>query len=155
MLKSARIRPIGVIRTPFASVDECPIQPAFSSSEGTVELLPEYRAGLKGISAFTHIILLHYFHQSDQERLQARPFLGRRQRGIFTIRSPHRPNHLGLSVVRLLGTRNGRLRVRGVDMVDGTPLLDIKPYVPDFDARPKASSGWLSAALGTKRHAQT
>ncbi|OYD15218.1 tRNA (N6-threonylcarbamoyladenosine(37)-N6)-methyltransferase TrmO [candidate division WOR-3 bacterium JGI_Cruoil_03_51_56] len=154
MFKSARVRPIGIIHTPFKELKGCPIQPFFSSAEGTVEVFPEFRAGLKGIGRFSHIVLVYYFDRSDREDLVASPYLERRKRGIFTIRSPHRPNHIGISVVQLVSHRNGRLKVKQVDMLDHTPLLDIKPYVPDFDARPKASSGWLAKRLVEVRGAK-
>ena len=147
MLKSAKLRPIGVLRTPFVRTAGCPIQPAFSGAEGVVEVLPRYRDGLRGLGRFSHIYVLYLFDRSGREELIAAPFLERRRRGIFAIRSPHRPNHIGLSVLELLSSRSGRLRVRGVDMLDRTPLLDIKPYVPKFDYRPGASSGWLARHL--------
>jgi tRNA-Thr(GGU) m(6)t(6)A37 methyltransferase TsaA len=147
MLKSVRVRAIGTIRTPFSSPGDCPIQPAFSDAEGTIDVLPGYRAGLRGLGGFSHVYVLYLFDRSDREVLVAAPFLERRRRGIFAIRSPHRPNHIGISVLELLSSRTGRLRVRGVDMLDRTPLLDIKPYVPAFDYRPSASSGWLARHL--------
>ncbi len=155
MPKSVTVKPIGVIRTPFEKPEDCPIQPRFSDAEGIVEVLPEFRAGLRGIGQFSHIILVYRFHRSQSEKLAGAPFLERRKRGIFTIRSPHRPNHIGISAVRLLSHRNGRLRVRHVDMLDGTPLLDIKPYVPGFDVRADASSGWLERHLERGRGAKT
>ena len=147
MPESVKIRSIGVIRTPFKEAEGCPIQPRFSDAEGVIEVLPEFRAGLRGIGQFSHVILVYRFHRSQSEK--------RRQRGIFTIRSPHRPNHIGISAVRLLSHRNGRLRVRHVDMLDGTPLLDIKPYVPGFDVRDGASSGWLGKHLAGGSAAKT
>jgi tRNA-Thr(GGU) m(6)t(6)A37 methyltransferase TsaA len=142
-----RHRPIGVIRTPFVLPAGCPIQPRFSRTAGAVELDRRFAAGLRGITRFSHVILIYSFHRTDQEQLAARPFLDRARRGIFTIRSPHRPNRIGLSVVRLLSRRGARLRVTGVDMLDRTPLLDIKPYVPGFDSFPRATSGWLASHL--------
>jgi tRNA-Thr(GGU) m(6)t(6)A37 methyltransferase TsaA len=148
MLESAKVRSIGVIRTPFTVPAECPIQPAFSDAGGTIEVFEKYRAGLRGLGRFSHIYVLYLFDRSEREELVAAPFLERRRRGIFTIRSPHRPNHLGVSVLELASSRAGRLRVRGVDMLDRTPVLDIKPYVPEFDFRPGASTGWLARHLG-------
>lgn len=142
-----RHRPIGVIRTPFADPAGCPIQPRFSSAAGVVEVSPRFAAGMRGITQFSHVILVYSFHRTEQELLLARPFLDRARRGIFTIRSPHRPNHIGISVVRLVSRRGTRLRVTGVDMLDRTPLLDIKPYVPGFDSFPRARSGWLNPHL--------
>ena len=154
MSKSVTVKPIGVIHTPFTKPEDCPIQPRFSDAEGVVEVLPEFRAGLRGIGQFSHIILVYRFDRSQSEKLVGVPFLERSKRGIFTIRSPHRPNHIGISAVRLLSHRSGRLRVRHVDMLDGTPLLDIKPYVPGFDVRADASSGWLERHLEKRRGAK-
>jgi len=148
------VRPIGTIRTPFTSAVDCPIQPRFSRARGTVEVFPNYASGLRGITRFSHILLVYHFHRSDREHLFARPYLERRRRGIFTIRSPHRPNHIGISVVRLLSRRGSILAVAGVDILDRTPLLDIKPYVPRFDSFHRAASGWLAPRLKGRRNAQ-
>ncbi len=147
MPNSFRVKPIGYIRTPFEKPEDCPIQPHFSDARGTVELLPRYREGLRGIGGFSHVTLVYRLHRSNTERLVDRPFLENRRRGIFAIRSPHRPNHIGISVVRLLSHRNGRLAVRHVDMLDNTPLLDIKPHVPEFDTGTRVTSGWLARHL--------
>ncbi|HIE37810.1 MAG TPA: tRNA (N6-threonylcarbamoyladenosine(37)-N6)-methyltransferase TrmO [Anaerolineales bacterium] len=136
-------RPIGVIHSPFQEKRETPIQAAFSKAEGTVEVAPEYAAGLKDLEGFSHIILLYWFHQSEGPRLTVRPFLDREERGLFATRYPARPNPIGISVVELLGREGNRLRVRGVDVLDGTPLLDIKPFVPTFDHREGTEVGWL------------
>lgn len=117
-------------------------------------MFPEYRPGLRGIGRFSHVMVLYWFDRSPGAKLLAAPYLEKRKRGIFTIRSPHRPNRIGVSVLRLLSYRSGRLRVRHVDMLDGTPLLDIKPYVPEFDAHPDANSGWLARHLGGRRDAK-
>jgi tRNA-Thr(GGU) m(6)t(6)A37 methyltransferase TsaA len=136
------MQPIGVIRTPFAEGDEIPIQPAFSQATGQVEVYPEYAEGLQDIEGFSHIILLYALHRSSGYALRVKPFLDHQLRGVFATRHPRRPNPIGLSVVRLLGCRGATLDVEGIDVLDGTPLLDIKPYVPDFDLKAEARAGW-------------
>jgi len=154
MLNSSRVSIIGIVRTPFVNPAVCPIQSAFSDAAGTVEVFPEFRDGLAGIGSFTHIWLVYLFDRSGKAALRQRPLLDKRHRGVFSIRSPHRPSHLGISVVRLRSVRRGILRVEQVDMLDGSPLLDIKPYVPLFDARNEANSGWLGFQTSGKRIAE-
>jgi tRNA (adenine37-N6)-methyltransferase len=136
------LKPIGVIRTPFAEGDAIPIQPAFSQAVGRVEVFPEYGEGLDDIDGFSHIILLYALHRSSGYALRVKPFLDHHQRGIFATRHPQRPNPIGLSVVRLVARRGSMLEVEGIDVLDGTPLLDIKPYVPEFDSKADARAGW-------------
>ena len=139
--------PIGVIHTPFNSPEGMPLQPAGASGiRGEVEVFPEYRAGLKDLGGFSHVILLYHFHRSKQFRLEVVPFLDSETRGLFATRAPNRPNPIGLSVVRLLGIEGGILRIENVDILDGTPLLDIKPYVPVFDEQTSVRTGWLEGA---------
>lgn len=137
-------QPIGLIHTPFHSKDQTPIQPYRSKAAGKVKVLPDYEPGLEDVDGFSHIYLLYFFHHSDPGyQLTVTPFLDDQPKGLFATRYPRRPNPIGLSVVRLV-SRDGRvLRVEGIDVLDGTPLLDIKPYVPPFDAFPNASLGWL------------
>jgi tRNA-Thr(GGU) m(6)t(6)A37 methyltransferase TsaA len=140
-------RPIGVIHSPFAELEGMPIQPAGASgTQGTVELFPEYREGLKDLEGFSHIILLYHFHRSQGFDLQVIPFLDCKPRGLFATRAPRRPNPIGLSVVKLLDIRGGTLQIENIDILDGTPLLDIKPYVPEFDGPTAARTGWLEEA---------
>ena len=121
-----------------------PIQGTFKPEvEAWVELNEEYSRGLAGLEDFSHAIILYYFHKSNKERLLCRPFLEDRMHGIFTIRSPHRPNHIGFSVVRVCRIEDNRLYFREVDVLDGTPVLDIKPYVKYFDVRENVVSGWV------------
>ena len=137
-------QPIGVIHTPFKERAGMPIQPAGGSGvQGTVEVYPEFRKGLSDLKGFSHIMLLYYFHRSEGFNLRVVPFLDTRPRGLFATRAPRRPNPIGLSVVRLLGIEDGILRVENVDILDGTPLLDIKPYVPEFDTQKAIRTGWL------------
>lgn len=136
---------IGQIRSPFTRRDQTPIQPHRSQAAGRVEVLPEYEAGLQDLDGFSHIILLYVFHRADPGHdLTVTPFLDDEPKGLFATRYPRRPNPIGLSVVRL-ARREGRvLHVDGIDVLDGTPLLDIKPYAPPFDAHPDAEWGWLA-----------
>ncbi|MEZ4641601.1 MAG: tRNA (N6-threonylcarbamoyladenosine(37)-N6)-methyltransferase TrmO [Chloroflexota bacterium] len=148
--------PIGVIHTPHTALAGMPIQPSGAAdAPGTIELLPEFHAGLQDLDGFSHILLLYHFHRSHSFALTVVPFLDTEPRGLFATRAPRRPNPIGLSVVRLQGIVAGVLYVTGVDMLDGTPLLDIKPYVPDFDVPPittTITTGWLAQ---TARQAST
>jgi tRNA-Thr(GGU) m(6)t(6)A37 methyltransferase TsaA len=138
------IEPIGIIRTPYSEPREMPIQGRFKDDvEGWIELEERYVPGLKDLDQFSHQILIYYFHRSDREELEGRPYLEDQTHGIFAIRSPHRPNHLGLSVVKLQRIEGSRVYFTEVDVLDRTPLLDIKPYVEHFDRREGVRSGWL------------
>jgi tRNA (adenine37-N6)-methyltransferase len=136
------MRPIGVIHSPFTEKSSTPIQPSRSQAIGMVEIQPEYVDGLLDIEGFSHIILLYAFHQSSGYSLWVKPFLDDREHGLFATRYPCRPNPLGLSIVRLVSHFENALTIEGVDVLDGTPLLDIKPYVPDFDLRAEVRVGW-------------
>ena len=139
------VRPIGVIHTPFVAKEEAPIQGAFvPDTVGRVILLPEYAAGLKDIEGFSHLFLLYHFDRAGKVELVRPTFLDDEPHGIFAARHPCRPNGIGMTVVRLLGREGNILAVAGVDMLDGTPLLDIKPYIPRFDAHPEAVPGWFA-----------
>jgi tRNA-Thr(GGU) m(6)t(6)A37 methyltransferase TsaA len=145
-------RPIGVIHTPHKKIEGMPIQPSRAEGIlGTVEVLAEFAEGLADLDGFSHIVLLYHFHKSSGHQLSVVPFLDDRPRGLFATRAPRRPNPIGLSVVRLIGVEGNRLSVEDVDMLDGTPLLDIKPYVPEFDERSDIHLGWLEAARERKR----
>jgi tRNA (adenine37-N6)-methyltransferase len=134
--------PIGIIRSPFTEKSQTPIQPTRSQAVGQVEVAPEFAEGLQDIEDLSHIILLYLFHQSEGYSLLVKPFLDDRQHGVFATRYPYRPNPIGLSIVRLLSRHGNILEIEGVDVLDGTPLLDIKPYVPDFDVRADVRVGW-------------
>jgi len=142
--------PIGVIHTPFKVAKGTPIQPAAGRDiEGTVELFAEFIPGLKDIEGFSHIILIYYFHKAKRTAsLRSKPFLDNKVHGIFAIRAPTRPNQIGISVVRLLKVDGGVLHIRDIDILDGTPLLDIKPFFPDFDRKQKVRIGWLEGRKG-------
>lgn len=154
MAKTIRYTPIGTIHSPFREPNGVPIQSATARDvEGSVEIFPQYIGGLKDISGFSHLILIYHFHLACRGKLQVRPYLERRRKhGIFSTRSPARPNSIGISTVRLEGIRGKRLRIRDVDVVDGTPILDIKPYVPNFDYRRADKIGWYSGKLEKLRY---
>jgi len=136
--------PIGYVHSPFQTVDNMPIQPpGAADAKGTVEVLDDFRPGLRDLEGFSHLVLLYYFHRSKGFDLQVVPFLDDSSRGVFATRAPRRPNAIGLSIVHLTGMEGGTLHIRGVDVLDGTPLLDIKPYVPRFDAPANVRTGWL------------
>ncbi len=142
-------RPIGIIHSPFADIEGMPIQPTGASGvRGTVEVRPEFTAGLKDLEGFSHIILLYHFHQVQEAKLVVTPFMDSQPHGVFATRAPKRPNPIGLSIVKLLGIEDNILHIENVDVLDGTPLLDIKPYVPDFDRPPADRVGWLEQAKG-------
>jgi tRNA-Thr(GGU) m(6)t(6)A37 methyltransferase TsaA len=144
------MNPIGIIHTPFRQAEGMPVQPAGAVGvKGTVEVFEEFRAGLKDLDGFSHIILLYVFHRSQGFVLEVVPFLDTQPRGLFATRAPKRPNPIGLSTVRLDKIENGNLHVQNVDMLDGTPLLDIKPYVPEFDSHAQIRTGWLEQARKT------
>jgi tRNA-Thr(GGU) m(6)t(6)A37 methyltransferase TsaA len=137
------MRTIGVIHSPFTNKESTPIQVVRSQAIGWVEIYPEFAEGLKDIEELSHIHLLYIFHQSSGYSLHVKPFLDDREHGIFATRYPYRPNQIGLSIVRLLSRQDNRLTIAGVDILDATPLLDIKPYVPDFDIRTEdVRTGW-------------
>ena len=139
--------PIGIIHSPFMEPEGMPIQPKGAAGvKGTVEVFEDYRAGLKDLDGFSHIILLYHFHRSNGFNLHVVPFLDSQPRGLFATRAPKRPNPIGLSVVQLDKIEDGVLYIRNIDILDGTPLLDIKPYVPEFDAQVEARTGWLEKA---------
>lgn len=139
-----RYTPIGVIHSPFKDIEGMPIQPAGAKGDiGSVEVFQEYCEGLKDIEGFSHIILIYHFHLSRKHSLKAKPFLDDKARGVFAMRGPARPNPVGISAVRLVKVEGCVLHIEDVDIIDGTPLLDIKPYVPDFDWRPAERTGWL------------
>jgi tRNA-Thr(GGU) m(6)t(6)A37 methyltransferase TsaA len=141
--------PIGIIHSPFHDLAEMPIQPSGeASAPGTVEVYPEFSAGLKDLEGFSHIVLIYYLHKVRRMQLTVVPFLDSEPRGIFATRAPLRPNPIGLSVVRLEKIEGHLLFVDQLDVLDGTPLLDIKPYVPEFDDRPDVRIGWLEQARG-------
>ena len=139
-------QPIGIIRTKFTKKEDTPIQGIFAQdARGEVEVFPEYTEGLKDIDGFSHLILIYHFHLSEGYSLVAKPFLSDEEKGVFSIRHFKRPNPIGLSIVRLDQVKGNILEISEVDIIDGTPLLDIKPYVDQFDSRAEVKSGWVSS----------
>lgn len=139
------INPIGIIYSPYKTKEECPIQPIYSAdAEGKVEIFKEYAAGLKDIEMFSHLYLLYLFDRAGEIELVRPTFLDDKPHGIYASRHPCRPNGIGLSIVRLLRREGNILFVEGVDVLNETPLLDIKPYIPKFDVFDSASSGWVA-----------
>jgi tRNA-Thr(GGU) m(6)t(6)A37 methyltransferase TsaA len=150
--RTIQFKPIGVIHSPFPQRRAMPIQSAYADGVvGTVELHPQYVDGLKDLEGFSHLILLYHFHLSTGYQLQVRPFLDDEMRGVFATRAPNRPNPIGLSVVRLERVEGATLHIIDVDVVDGTPLLDVKPYVPHFDDRSNTRIGWLEHRVNGAR----
>ncbi len=138
---------IGLVHSPFKTIKGTPIQPSRAkNARGTVELFSEYAAGLSDLDGFSHIILVYHLHKAPPPRLMVTPFLDTQPRGLFATRAPSRPNPIGLSVVTLLGIDDNILAVDGLDILDQTPLLDIKPYVGEFDRREELRLGWLENA---------
>jgi tRNA-Thr(GGU) m(6)t(6)A37 methyltransferase TsaA len=141
-----KVKPIGIIHSPFQQATGTPIQPRFAEgAEGTVEVFSKYLPGLRNLEGFERIWLLYWFDRAEVEKcdLVVKPFLDATRRGVFATRAPARPNPIGVSAVRLLEVRGNLLRVRDLDILNGTPLLDIKPYLPQFDCFKVARSGWL------------
>lgn len=139
--------PIGTIETPFTSREGMPIQASGGKGiRGRVRLLPDYAEGLQDLDGFSHLILIYHFHQTRESHLVVTPFLDKTPRGVFATRSPNHPNPVGLSTVRLLAVNGTVLDIEDIDILDGTPLLDIKPYVPAFDHRQPERLGWLEQA---------
>jgi len=145
MKKDSRIwhRPIGVIHSEHTAAEETPIQPVYARGcKGRVEVYPEFAEGLKDLGGFSHLYLLYHFHQCREVKLTVKPFLQDVERGVFSTRAPCRPNPIGLSVVELVKMEGNILHVDGLDILDGTPLLDIKPYTEKFDLHDVKKNGW-------------
>lgn len=138
------MHPIGVIHSPYTVRSQIPIQSSRSQTIGEVEIFPEFVEGLKDIDGFSHLMLLYVFHRSTGYELLVKPFLDNQLRGLFSTRHPCRPNPIGLSIVQLLSYQKDVLTVEGLDVLDNTPLLDIKPYVPNFDVRSEVHTGWYA-----------
>ncbi|MBN1303699.1 MAG: tRNA (N6-threonylcarbamoyladenosine(37)-N6)-methyltransferase TrmO [Anaerolineales bacterium] len=137
---------IGTIFTPYPTKEDCPIQgTAAPGGVGRVELFPEYEEGLETIETFSHLILIYLFDRAGEVTLSRPPFLDDAPHGVFATRHPCRPNSIGISIVKLESRQENILQVSQIDVLDRTPLLDIKPYVPKFDYRPEASNGWVEA----------
>jgi tRNA (adenine37-N6)-methyltransferase len=139
-----QLQPIGCIHTPHKAKEDCPIQPAYSTeAEGRIEVFEAYAPGLKDIETFSHIYLIYVFDRAGEVQLVRPTFLDDEAHGIYASRHPCRPNGIGLSIVRLVERQDNNLMVNGVDVLDETPLIDIKPYIPRFDHIGSASNGWV------------
>ena len=146
-MDNVKYNPIGIIHSPYKEIEGMPIQPcAAIGVRGTVEIKYEYAGGLKDIDGFSHIILIYHFHLSKGFSLEVIPFLDDNPKGVFATRVPKRPNSIGLSIVKLIKVEDNILHIENVDILDNTPLLDIKPYVSIFDALDQAEMGWYSKA---------
>ena len=138
------MHPIGIIHSPYKGNRDIPIQGTFSDKiEAWLELKDDYADGLRDLDTFSHAIIIYYFHRSHREEIEGRPFLEQTKHGIFAIRSPHRPNHIGFSIIKIKRIKANKVYFTEVDVLDGTPLLDIKPFVKYFDSRDNVISGWL------------
>ena len=145
-------KPIGIIHSPFNNLEEMPIQPASDASRpGTVEIYPEFVEGLKDLEGFSHIYLIYHLHKINKSRLVVTPFLDKEPHGIFATRAPSRPNPIGLSLVKIVSLEGNLIHVDRVDVLDGTPLIDIKPYMPEFENVDFVRIGWLEQAKGQIR----
>jgi len=146
-MEKIEFKPIGIIHSPFKEPKGMPIQPAGAKGiKGTIEVFPEFQDGLKDLDGFSHIILLFHFHLSKSYNLKVMPYMEDEIRGVFATRAPRRPNQIGLSIVRLDKIEDNILHISNVDIIDGTPLLDIKPFVPKFDCFDidvNTKVGWL------------
>jgi tRNA-Thr(GGU) m(6)t(6)A37 methyltransferase TsaA len=143
-MNEVRYKPIGVVHSPFKKPQNVPIQSVASKGiKGSIEIAREYVEGLKDLEDFSHIILIYHFHLSKAHSLIVKPYLDEKTHGVFSTRAPSRPNPIGISIVRLTKVKDNILYIQDVDIIDGTPLLDIKPYVPKFDQRKTAKIGWL------------
>lgn len=139
------IEPIGTIATPFTSLEQMPIQPkGADATEGQLILRPEYAEGLRDLGGFSHIYILYHFHEAVRTELSVVPFMDTEKRGVFATRSPLRPSHIGMSVTRIVSVTGNIVTVEGIDVLDGTPLLDIKPYIPQFDSVENVRTGWMT-----------
>ena len=146
-------QPIGIITSPHLFREGIPIQASGAQGiRGAVKIFPPYEEGLKDLDGFSHIFLIYHFHRTRERSLVVTPFLDDEPRGVFATRSPNHPNAIGISVVRLLAVEGLRLRIEDVDILDGTPLLHIKPYVPAFDHRAPERVGWLEKVQQKVRH---
>ncbi len=139
---------IGIVHSPFKEPKNVPIQASASvGTKGTIEIYPQYAEGLMDLDGFSHIILLYSFHLVKDSPLLVKPFLDDKLHGVFATRSPARPNRIGMSIVRLARVEGNILHIEDLDIIDGTPLLDIKPYIPEFDCRKTDRIGWFSSKI--------
>jgi len=152
-LEAVRYQPIGVVRSPFTRLEGMPLQAvAGPEIRGRIEIAPQFAPGLRDLDGFSHLHIVTHLHRGAPGGLEVVPFLDDTVRGIFATRSPRHPNPIGLSVVRLLSVDGVVLEISGIDLLDGTPVLDIKPYVPEFDSVGAERTGWLRDAAERVHH---
>jgi tRNA (adenine37-N6)-methyltransferase len=150
-MKNFQYQPIGIIHSSYKKKAGMPIQGVLSKgSKGWVEVFPKYQKGLRNLDGFSHIFLIYQFHLSKEYSLLTKPFLEDKKHGIFATRAPQRPNPIGMSIVKLKKIKGNKLYINEVDIIDKTPLLDIKPFVPEYDSRKNTNSGWLKNKLKNK-----
>ena len=146
-MKTITMKALGTIYTPFENLEDMPIQPKGAAEViGTIELEEQYTEGLADLQGFSHIYLLYEFHMAQRTALTVTPFMDTTPRGVFATRSPLRPNHIGISIVKLIGVEKNIVTVQGIDILNGSPLLDIKPYIAAFDAVQQSQSGWMKGS---------
>ena len=156
MNEKIEFRPIGIIYSNFTKLHGMPIQPTGAKGKkGSIEIFPEYQAGLRDLDGFSHIILLYHLNRSEGYNMEVIPFLDTKKRGVFATRAPNRPNPIGLSVVELIGIEKAIVSIGNIDILDGTPLIDIKPYVPDFDTQKDIRTGWLNKVKKTAKNTKS
>ncbi len=149
--KKICFKPIGIIHTPFKNLKGIPIQSFMSDTKGTIEIFSEYLPGLKDLSGFSHIYCLYYFDMVKLPvPLQSKPFLDNEVKGVFAIRTPFRPNPIGISILQIVEIKDNNIEVNNVDILDKTPILDLKPYIPKFDNRQIIKIGWLEHKVKEK-----
>jgi tRNA-Thr(GGU) m(6)t(6)A37 methyltransferase TsaA len=149
--QSLELKPIGIIHSPYKDRGEAPYQGYRSEEISQIEVFKEFEEGLQDIEGFSHIIVIYWFHKSQGHHLLVKTPWDDIPHGLFATRSPHRPCPLGLTIVELVARENNILNVKGLDAIDGSPLLDIKPYIAEVDERPIVKSGWLEGKLGRER----
>ncbi len=151
-MKDIYVKPIGIIHTPYTKPEDVPIQGKFATNIiGTAEIFPEYQEGLKDLGGFSHVYLIYHFDRAQEGKLVGKPFLEDEEHGIFAIRSPNRPNRVGISVVKIEKVENNSIIFSEVDLLDGTPLIDIKPYISHFDLREKTRNGCVDKHFEKER----
>jgi tRNA-Thr(GGU) m(6)t(6)A37 methyltransferase TsaA len=148
---SLELKPIEIIHSPYKNTRTAPHQGYKSEDISRIEIFKEFEEGLKDVEGFSHIIVIYWFHESQGYHLLVKPHWDDSMHGLFATRSPHRPCPLGLTVAELVARENNILKVKGLDAIDGTPLLDIKPYIPEVDERSVVKPGWLEGKLGKER----
>ncbi len=153
-MENYQYKPVGIIHSKYKKKEGVPIQGVLSKdSKGWIEIFPEYKDGLIDLDVFSHIFLIYQFHLSKGYSLLTKPFLEDKEHGIFATRAPKRPNPIGISIVKLEKIEENKLYIDEVDIIDGTPLLDIKPFIPEFDSRENTNVGWIGSKLKNKdRH---